>query len=250
MKPSKTSRALILGARSEIAQALAHQLASEGVGLVLGARRCQSLQPVADDLRLRHQVDVDLLEFDALDLDAHASLADRVRDLAGPWELVVCVVGTLPDPVRSRSSSQEAAVALMTNFTGVSVCLGQLANDLEKRQEGGIICLTSVAGDRGRQSNYVYGAAKGGLNVFLQGLRNRLVSAKVHVMTVKPGFVDTPMTRGMPGVFLVAAPEAVARDIVGAWHKGRNVLYTPWFWRWILFIIRWIPEPIFKRMSL
>ena len=250
MRPAPASRALILGARSVIAQSLAHQFAAKGVALVLAARQSEQLTRVAADLRLRYGVDVDLLEFDALDLDSHASLADRVRQEAGPWELVICVVGCLPDQQLARQDGNIAEQVLATNFTAVAVCLGHLANDLEARREGGVICLTSVAGDRGRQSNYIYGAAKGGLNLFLQGLRNRLAPAGVHVLTVKPGFVDTPMTQGLEGLFLVASPEKVARDVLVAWRKGRDVLYTPWFWRWILAIIRLIPESIFKRLSL
>ena len=250
MRPTPTSRALILGARSQIAQALAHQFAAKGVALVLAARQSEQLAPIAADLRLRYDVDVDLLEFDALDLDSHVALADRVRQEAGPWELAICVVGSLPDQQLARQDGHIAQQVLATKFTSVCVCLGHLANDLEARREGGLICVSSVSGDRGRQSNYIYGAAKGGLSVFLQGLRNRLAPAGVHVLTVKPGFVDTPMTQGLEGLFLVASPEAVAADVLIAWRKGRNVLYTPWFWRWILLIIRLIPESIFKRLSL
>ena len=243
-------RALILGARSAIAEALAERLAGDGWDLVLAARRCQRLEPVAADLRLRRQRQVDLLEFDALDLEAHAGLADRVRDSAGAFDLAVCVFGYAGDPDEARRDTGEMTATLATNFTAAAVCLGHLANDLEERREGGIIAVSSVAGDRGRQSNYVYGASKGGLNVFLQGLRNRLAPAGVHVMTVKPGFVDTPMTEGREGLFLVASPERVAGDILRAWKRRRNVVYTPWFWRWILLLIRQVPEGLFKWLKL
>lgn len=250
MKPTPASRALILGARSAIAQALARALARDGVDLVLAARDSALLEPLAADLRLRHPIAVDLVDFDVLDHEGHAGLAETVREQAGPWQLVVCVVGYLGDQQLARHDPAEAGQVLMTNFTSVALCLGSLASDLERRQEGGIICLTSVAGDRGRQSNYPYGAAKAGLGVFLAGLRNRLSAAGVHVLTVKPGFVDTPMTQGLEGLFLVASPERVATDILRAWHRGLNEIYTPWFWRWILLIIRLIPESIFKRLSL
>jgi len=114
----------------------------------------------------------------------------------------------------------------------------------------GIIGISSVAGDRGRQSNYFYGASKGGLSLFLQGLRNRLSRSGIHVMTVKPGFVDTPMTEGMEGLFLVASPERVADDILRAFEAGKDVLYTPWFWRYIMLAIRLIPERLFKKLTL
>ena len=139
---------------------------------------------------------------------------------------------------------------LTTNFTAAAICLAHLANDFETRGEGGIIGIGSVAGDRGRQSNYPYGAAKAGLSVFLQGLRNRLAPAGIHVLTVKPGFVDTPMTQGLDGLFLVAPPAKVADDIVRAYTKKKDVLYTPFFWRWIMLITKSIPERIFKKLKL
>lgn len=245
-----SGRALLLGAGSAIAGALAARLAADGWDLVLAARRCGRLEPLAADLRLRWQRRVDLLEFDALDLEAHAGLAGRVRDAAGPFDLAVCVFGYSGDPEEARRDTGEMTATLTTNFTAAAVCLGHLANDLEDRGQGGIIAVSSVAGDRGRQSNYVYGAAKGGLSVFLQGLRNRLAPAGVHVMTVKPGFVDTPMTEGREGLFLVASPERVAADVLRAWRRRRNVVYTPWFWRWILLLVRLVPEALFKRLRL
>ncbi len=250
MKAGSVSRALILGARSDIAQALAYALATGGTDLVLAARNHDQLEPLACDLRMRHGIDVDLLEFDVHSTAEHASLADRVRQQAGPWQLVLSVVGVLGDQSIARAQTAEAESILTTNFTDLALCLAELANDLEERREGGIICLTSVAGDRGRQSNYTYGAAKAGLAVFLAGLRNRLASSGVHVMTVKPGFVDTPMTQGLEGLFLVTSPDRVAGDILRAWQRGCNEVYTPWFWRWIMRLIRVIPEGIFKRLSL
>jgi short-subunit dehydrogenase len=243
-------RALILGARSAIAQAIARSLAQDGWNLVLAARHSQSLEPVAADLRLRTECAVHLLDFDALDLEAHADLAERVRAAAGVFHLAVCVFGFMGDPVAERSKTEVMVQTLTTNFTAAAVCLAHLANDFEARGEGGIIGISSVAGDRGRQSNYPYGAAKAGLTTFLQGLRNRLAPSGIHVLTVKPGFVDTPMTHGKEGIFLVASPDRVARDIIRAWRKGQDVLYTPWFWRWLLLIIRCIPETLFKRLKL
>lgn len=241
-------RALILGARSAIAQALAGQLAQQGWDLVLAARSCQRLDPVASDLQLRTGQTVQPFEFDVLDLPSHQDLAERVRQAAGPFELVVCAVGGEEADAQSDTEALERTLA--TNFTGPAACLARLADDLEPRGVGGIIAISSVAGDRGRQSNYPYGAAKAGLSTFLQGLRNRLHPAGVHVLTVKPGFVDTPLTYGKDGLFLVASPERVAADILRAWKRRKDVVYTPWFWRWLLLIIRSIPERIFKRLSL
>jgi len=155
------------------------------------------------------------------------------------------------DQLRVRSDTSELERTLATNFTGAAIVLSHLANYLEKLDEpAGIIGISSVAGDRGRQSNYVYGAAKGGLSLFLQGLRNRLSTTAVHVLTVKPGFVDTPMTEGLDGLFLVASPERVATDIVRAYESRRDVLYTPWFWRYIMLAVRLIPERLFKKLKL
>jgi decaprenylphospho-beta-D-erythro-pentofuranosid-2-ulose 2-reductase len=144
----------------------------------------------------------------------------------------------------------EARRVIDTNYTSAVSVLNLAADYLEQRR-GGFICgLSSVAGDRGRQSNYLYGSSKAALSTYLQGLRNRLTRARVRVVTVKPGFVDTKMTFGLSGMFLVATPERVAKDISQAIRRGRSVVYTPWFWRPIMLVIRTIPEFIFKRMKL
>lgn len=243
-------RALVLGARSEIARALARNLAAEGWSLVLAARRVEELQPLASDLELTQNCEATLLEFDALQTTQLPGLAARVREAAGDFDLVLLVFGYMGDQERVRRDPGEMVRTLETNFTAAALTLGHLANYLEERGSGGIIAVTSVAGDRGRQSNYVYGAAKGGLGLFLQGLRNRLHTAGVHVLTAKPGFVDTAMTEGLDGLFLVASPDRVAGDILRAWRKRRDVVYTPWFWRWIMLAVRILPERIFKKLSL
>lgn len=256
-RQATAQRALILGASSAVAEALARQLAREGWDLILAGRHRARLEPVAADLALRFGAGTVVWEFDALDLPGHASLAQRVSVACGDFHLVVCVFGYLGDQELVRRDTDEMVRTLNTNFLGAAVVLGHLANYLEGREDEGhgtarrgIIAITSVAGDRGRQSNYTYGAAKGGLALFLQGLRNRLARAGVHVMTAKPGFIDTPMTEGMEGLFLVASPERVAADVLRGYRRGRDVIYTPWFWRWILLIIRLIPERLFKRLSL
>jgi len=139
---------------------------------------------------------------------------------------------------------------LQTNFTTVVSLLTLLANLFERQGRGSIAVISSVAGDRGRQSNYVYGAAKGALTIYLQGLRNRLAKANVHVLTIKPGFVDTPMTRDFKKGLLWVGPDVIARGIVKAIDKRKDVAYLPFFWRYIMFIIKIIPERIFKRLSL
>ena len=246
-------RALILGARSPIAEAIAKKLAVSGWNLVLGARQIEEMKPVASDLELTCRVDVSLIEFDALQFEDLPTLPNRIRDKAGDFQLVVLVFGYMGNQVEVRTDADEMRKTLETNFVAAAITLGSLANYLETQSKSckcGIIAITSVAGDRGRQSNYIYGAAKGGLNLYLQGLRNRLYPVGIHVLTVKPGFVDTPMTEGLEGLFLVASPERVANDILRAYNRRKDVIYTPWFWRWILTIIRLIPERFFKKLSL
>ncbi|MCC7264623.1 MAG: SDR family oxidoreductase [Candidatus Latescibacteria bacterium] len=244
-------RALILGAKSAIAQALARRLAAEGYDLVLAARQSPQLQPFAADLRLRTGREVHLWEFEALAGEAWAELPERVQQECGEFELGVLVFGYLGDQRLAQVDSAEMERILHTNFTRPALVLSHLARYLEGRGKvGGLIAIGSVAGDRGRQSNYFYGSAKGGLALFLQGLRNRLAATPVHVLTVKPGFVDTPMTRGLEGLFLVASPDRVAGDILRAYQRRQDILYTPWFWRYIMLIIKHIPERLFKRLKL
>ena len=244
-------RALVLGSTSAIAQALVRRLADRGYDLVLAARDSVRLEAFATDLRLRTGRTVELLEFEAVDWAAAESMAARVERLSGPFQLVVLVYGYLGHQARAQSDPAELLRILHTNFTAAAVTLAHLANYLEG-QSGptGIIGIGSVAGDRGRQSNYAYGAAKGALGLYLQGLRNRLTGTDVHVMTVKPGFVDTPMTQGMDNLFLVASPDRVAGDIIRAFERKRDILYVPWFWRYIMLIIKCLPERMFKRLKL
>ena len=242
-------RALILGAKSAIAQAIVERL--EGYDFVLAARRSNELEPFAADLRLRRSCQVDLIDFDALDFTSLEHLPQQVHKTCGEFDLVVLVFGYMGDQESGRRDTEEMAQTINANFTGAAIALAHLANYLENRdKKGGLIGISSVAGDRGRQSNYLYGAAKGGLSLFLQGLRNRLATTPVHVLTVKPGFVDTPMPQDLDGLFLVAPPAKVADDIVRAYEKKKNVLYTPFFWRWIMLLIRSIPERIFKKLKL
>jgi decaprenylphospho-beta-D-erythro-pentofuranosid-2-ulose 2-reductase len=246
-----SQRALILGAKSAIAQAIARRLATEGYGLILAARNSPQLEPFAADIKVRFNREVGLVEFDTLEWDSLSSFPERLQREFGEFHLVVLVFGYLGEHGMAIGDTAEMQKILHTNFTGAAIVLSHLANYLEQRdQPCGIIGIGSVAGDRGRQSNYLYGAAKGGLALFLQGLRNRLSATQVHVLTAKPGFVDTPMTENLQGLFLVAPPDKVADDIVRAYKKKRDVLYTPWFWRYIMLVIKYIPERIFKRLKL
>jgi decaprenylphospho-beta-D-erythro-pentofuranosid-2-ulose 2-reductase len=240
--------ALILGANSDIAQCLAYEFARNGYGLLLAARDAARLAPLASDLGIRYKSDVHTLEFDAVDYASHYAFYTR---LPKQPDVVIWVAGYLGDSDKARADFHEALNVIEVNYTGAVSLLDHAANDLEKRQTGGIIGISSVAADRGRQSNYHYGSAKAAFSTYLSGLRNRLYASGVHVLTVHPGYVRTRMTAGMKlPAPLTAMPEAVARDVYRAYHKKRNLLYTKWIWRWVMLVIKSIPEPIFKRLKL
>ena len=242
---------VILGAGSAIAQAIAREFAGRGYGLLLAGRDLEELERIAADARVRHGVEARALFFDALQPDSHAAFVESCREVSkDSVEGAVLCFGALGDQAQAQADAAEARRIVDTNFTGAVSILGHFANHLEEKRAGFLCALSSVAGDRGRQSNYVYGAAKAGLTVFLQGLRNRLFRSGVRVVTIKPGFVDTAMTFGRPGMFLVASPQAAARSVVSAVEKGKDQAYVPGFWRWVMLAIRLLPERIFKRMRL
>lgn len=242
------STALILGAQSGIAQALAHRFAREGWNLMLAGRRMDALETQAQDLAIRHGIEALPIVFDALQVLEHRTW---FRSLPSVPDLTLCVFGYLGDAETARRDPEEAHRILATNFNGAVAILDAAAEVYEERGEGAIIGVSSVAGERGRQSNAHYGSAKAGLTAYLSGLRNRLSPAGIHVLTVIPGYVDTPMTEGMdlPGP-ITASPEQVAESIFRAFRRGRDVLYVLWPWRWIMAIVRAIPEWVFKRLKL
>ena len=242
---------LILGANAGIGRALAVEFASHQYNLIVAGRDFEELRILASDLILRHQVHirperVDVLKFDALESTLKACLVSASDALEGA---VICA-GYMGDPELARKDLSEVRRILDTNFTGTLLALEILANHFEQKRKGFLCAISSVAGDRGRQSNYLYGAAKGGLTTYLQGLRNRLFHAGVHVITVKPGFVDTRMVFGKPKLPLVASPQAVARDIYRAIEVRKNEVYVPWFWRYIMLMVRSIPEGVFKKLRM
>lgn len=240
---------LILGATSAIARGTAAAFAKRGHALYLASRDMDELQRSAADLQLRYGVAVRYGRFDAEATDTHPAFLKHVLEEMGELDGVVLAFGYLGDQMAARDFSLGAKV-IASNFTGAVSILSECASYFEPRKQGFIIGISSVAGDRGRQSNYVYGAAKGGLTVFLQGLRNRMFHCGVRVITVKPGFVDTAMTFGLPGLFLVASPQDVGERIARTPQKSADVVYLPWFWRYIMLIIQHVPEPIFKRLKM
>jgi short-subunit dehydrogenase len=229
---------------------VAEELASRGYDLVLAGRNSEELDAVATHLKLRYGVNTGHKAFDALALETHAAFVEECeRAFGDSLEGAVVCFGALGDQAAAQKDVTEVKRILDTNLTGAASILGLLANHFEAKRRGFLCAISSVAGDRGRQSNYVYGAAKAGLTVFLQGLRNRLFRSGVRVITIKPGFVDTGMTYGRPGMFLVASPERAARRIVKAILRGSDQSYVPAFWRPVMFLIRSIPERLGKRLS-
>ena len=240
---------LVLGANSDIARALAAKFAqSEKADLYLASRDLELLDKKARDLAIRYQVKAVPLYFEATD---YASHREFYHHLDPKPDGVVLAFGYLGDQEKGQEDFQEAKKIIEVNFLGAVSILEIVAADLEQRGQGFIIALSSPAGDRGRRVNYLYGAAKGALTVYLSGLRNRLFKHRVQVLTVLPGFVQTKMTDSLdlPGR-LMATPEEAAADIYDAYKKGKEVLYTKWFWKWIMLVIKLIPEKIFKRLSL
>ncbi len=242
------SYVLIIGAKSDIAKAVARKYAENGYDLYLAARKTGELEEYANDISIRTQKTVKCVELDIIDYVSHETFYDAL----GEKPLgVISVVGYLGQQGKAQNDFKEAQKIVDTNYTGVVSLLNIIANDYEQRKSGFIVGISSVAGDRGRKSNYIYGAAKSALTTYLSGLRNRLYGANVQVLTVKPGFVNTKMTKGMElPERLTAQPEEVADDIYEAQQKGKNVLYTKWMWRWIMLIIKTIPEFLFRRMSI
>ena len=240
--------ALVIGATSDIGRAIAERLARQGRPLQLAARDSAQLEREANHLRVRWGADVSVYRCDVLADDAGTSLLDELDPLP---EVAVCVVGMLGDQREAETSPAAAELVMRTNYIGPALLLGALGERFEQRGAGVIVGVSSVAGERGRAANYVYGSAKAGFSAFLSGLRSRLAGADVHVVTVKPGFVRTRMTAGMTlPVHLTAGPMEVADRVVEAIRKRRDVVYVRRVWRPIMLAVRAIPEGLFKRLKL
>ncbi|MBW7900843.1 MAG: SDR family oxidoreductase [Rhodocyclaceae bacterium] len=241
---------LIVGATSAIAEAAARRWAARGAALFLVGRRAAALDAMAADLRVRGAANVGTRVMDATDLGAHAAALQEAVAALGGLDVALIAHGTLPDQKACEASVELTLREIDSNGLSVIALATRLANLLEAQGHGTLAVIGSVAGDRGRQSNYVYGAAKGMVARFLEGLRNRLAKQGVRVLTIKPGFVDTPMTAALPKGALWAQPADVARGIVAAVDRNKDVVYLPGFWRAIMLVVRHIPESVFKRLSL
>ena len=244
---------VIFGATSAIATECAKLFVQRGDHIFLIARNAERLAVLESDLQVRAGSD-QRIGYAVADLnqhELHQQLYTKASECLGKIDTVLVAHGSLPDQGACEQSVELTLNELNTNALSAISILTIGANLLAAQGYGALVAISSVAGDRGRQSNYVYGAAKGMLTLFMQGLRNRLAKCGVQVLTVKPGFVDTPMTQAFDkGGLLWAQPEQVAKGILTALSKGKDEVYLLWFWRWIMLIIKLIPEWLFKKLTL
>jgi decaprenylphospho-beta-D-erythro-pentofuranosid-2-ulose 2-reductase len=242
------STVLILGAASDMAVATAQKFAAQGYNIQLAARNTDRIKPTQSDLSIRFNITCTVHEFDAMKFEQHASFWNS---LTTKPDITICFVGYMNDNDKVITSLNETLKTLHTNYTGPVSILNIIGADYAARQQGTIVGVSSVAGMRGRQSNYIYGSAKAGFTAYLSGLRNKLFHSKVHVMTVLPGFVYTKMTENLNLPKLLTAQ---ASDVANAIYKGvkkkKNRIFVKWFWKWIMMIITSIPESMFKKKKL
>ncbi len=233
-----------------IATAVARRYAERAARIGLVGRRAGALEALAADLRVRGAAEVETWVLDANDIARHAACLDAAWQRFGAFDHVLIAHGVLPEQDECERSAAAALASFDTNARSVLALLTDLANRFERQGTGAIGVISSPAGDRGRASNYVYGAAKAAVTNFASGLRHRLARKGVRVVTILPGFVDTPMTASFAKGPLWATPERVAADIDRALEGGFGAVYTPWFWRWIMLVIKHVPERLFVRTRL
>jgi decaprenylphospho-beta-D-erythro-pentofuranosid-2-ulose 2-reductase len=245
-----SSRLLVIGATSAIATAVARRYAAGGARIFLVARRAEALHAAAADLRVRGASAVEGAALDANDTARHAAVLEAAWGRWNGFDRALVAYGVLPDQHECERDVSAALASFDINARSVLALLTDLANRFERQGSGSLAVISSPAGDRGRASNYVYGAAKAAVTNLASGLRHRLAGKGVRVLTILPGFVDTPMTASFSKGALWATPERVAADIERALERGFGAVYTPWFWRWIMLLIRHVPERVFVRTRL
>ncbi len=239
---------LILGATSDIGAAIAKKFASEKYNVQLAGRREEQLKPLQSDLEIRYCIHCSVHPFDAEKFETHQAFYDS---LSPKPDVTVYVIGYMNDNEKVINNWSESLRTINTNYSGAVSILNIVASGYSKKGAGTIVGISSVAGNRGRQSNYIYGSAKAALTAYLSGLRNKLFHSKVHVMTVLPGFVYTKMTEHLKlPKPLTAKPEEVANAVFNGVKKKKNIIYIKWFWKWIMLIITSVPEPMFKKKKL
>jgi short-subunit dehydrogenase len=243
-------KVLIIGATSAIAHEVSRCFAADNAALFLVARSAEKLAALADDLRVLGAAKVETYTADLADLSTHEALIAAAKEALGGIDAALIAHGVLGDQKTAQHSVAETLALFQVNAISYISLITLLADHFEAQRQGCLAVIGSVAGDRGRASNYIYGAAKGAVALFMGGVRNRLAKAGVSVLTVKPGFVETPMTAHMKKNALFAKPSQVGKRIYAAMLKGEDIVYVPSFWMLIMLIIRNIPERLFKRLSL
>jgi decaprenylphospho-beta-D-erythro-pentofuranosid-2-ulose 2-reductase len=243
-------RVLALGATSAIAEATLRLLAESGASFYLVARNPDKVAAVRDDLLTRGASAATAIVLDLDDAADHPAMLGHAASTLGGIDLALLAHGVLGDQKRAEADYSAAEAILRTNFLSAVSLIGWLTNYFEQERRGTLAVISSVAGDRGRKSNYVYGTSKGALNIFLDGVRHRLHGKNVQVLTIKPGFVATPMTAHLPPGPLFAQPARVARDIVRGLRKRKDVIYTPPFWRLIMLTVRNMPAWLFHKTNM
>ena len=238
---------LIIGAGSDVALPLEYLYAKAGYGLYLASRNIERLMRDADEIRRQCTTEAIAYHFDVRETASHQQFYDSLPQKPIG---IICLAGTLGDQSKSEQKYFEAQEVMEANYTGLVSIVHIAAADFEKRKEGFIVGVSSVAGERGRKSNYIYASAKAGFSAFLSGLRNRLHQSHVQVLTVHPGYIRTKMIEGRetPGI-ITATPEEVARDIFTAQQSGKDFIYSKWFLRYIMLIFRIIPESSVKKLN-
>ncbi|PJZ85443.1 SDR family oxidoreductase [Leptospira harrisiae] len=238
--------ALVVGATSDIGIHITESLAKRGYSLSLTGRNKQKLSDIKSKIQSDYSSSVDISEWDVTNFSSHQKFYEELRNKP---DIVFFVVGYYEDQTKARKDQNELLKTIQTNYSAVVSLINIISLDMEKKGEGTIVAISSVAGDRGRQMNYIYGSAKAGLTTYLSGLRSLLFSKGVHITTIQLGPVYTKMSEGHKLVpWLTLQPEVAAELIVDAGLKKKNLVYIRWPWRWIMVAIRMIPEWIFKRL--
>jgi len=240
---------LILGAKSDMAKATAEYYAKNGWNLSLAGRNViAELSTFSGRLKDDYGCEINLYELDILDFQSHT---DFFKSFQQKPDGVICFIGFLGDQQKSEMDFNETETVIDSNFTGIVSLLNIFANYFEEKEDGFIVAVSSVAGDRGRKSNYTYGSAKAALTTYLSGLRNRLSPKNVRVMTVKPGFVATKMTKNLDlPELLTVSPDYVAKKIFKMQQRRADQIYIPGYWYFIMTFIKLIPERIFKKINI
>lgn len=249
MNENRFKKICLFGATSAIAQSLIHRLLSPDVSFVLFGRDLEKLKIVKDDILSKCQSKVFLEKFDPKDFSLHKPYVEKTISLLGGLDLCIFAYGWLPDNKKLESCSELILENYLVNSFSIISLSSHVVNFFEKEGRGTLAVISSVAGDRGRSNNYYYGSAKSSLDVFLEGLRHRLARTKISIITIKPGLVDTPMTYHLKKNLFFASPETVAKDIYDAITCDKSIVYTPFYWRYLMLIIKLLPRPLFYTLK-